>query len=701
MKLVIVESPTKAKTITRFLGEDYVVSSSYGHVRDLPKSKLGIDLEKDFAPQYVIPTRVRKRVNELRRTAAKADSVILATDEDREGEAIAWHLTEALGLGDPQSETRNPKIERIVFHEITEGAIREALAHPRKIAMPRVAAQQARRVLDRLVGYNLSPFLWKKVARGLSAGRVQSVAVRFVVEREREREAFTPQEYWTIAAELATDRGATLHATLIARDGTPLEKFALGDQDAAEKVIHDLRNASWTVAKAEEKERTMAPPPPFRTSTLQQEASRRLHFTAKQTMRLAQQLYEGVELDGQSVGLITYMRTDSLALSGEFLAAAQSYLTAALGPAYTRGPQHYKTKARGAQEAHEAIRPTDAARTPETLQGKIDGSLWKLYDLIWRRALASQMPPAKLRQRGLTIAARGKTHLWDFRASGSVLVFNGFTAVWPVEREDLALPEIREGAVLLCNNLAPTQHFTEPPPRYTEATLIKTLEEYGIGRPSTYAPILSTIQERGYTERDEARRLCPTAMGMLVNDLLVEHFPETVDAGFTAKMEEELDDVAEEKREWIAVVRDFWTPFSQHIEEKLATVERAKPVAIETDERCEKCGKPLVQKFGRFGPFLACSGFPECRNTKPLREERLGITCPKCEKGEVIPRRSKRGRRFFGCSSYPDCDFVAWDQPIDERCPECGSILVKTVRGLVKCSDKTCRYRKETPAPEE
>lgn len=692
MKLVIVESPTKAKTITRFLGEEYVVTSSYGHVRDLPKSKLGIDLEQDFAPQYVIPTRVRKRVNELRRTAAKADSVILATDEDREGEAIAWHLTQALGIDVAQ---------RIAFHEITERAIEEALAHPRQIDMARVYAQQARRVLDRLVGYNLSPFLWKKVARGLSAGRVQSVAVRFVVEREREREAFTPQEYWTIAAELATDRKAAFQATLIARDGTPLEKFALGDQDAAKKVIDDLRNASWAVAKAEEKERAMSPPPPFRTSTLQQEASRRLHFTAKQTMRFAQQLYEGIELDGQSVGLITYMRTDSLNLSGEFLTAAQSYLKTAFGDAYALGSRQYKTKARGAQEAHEAIRPTDAARTPEALQGKIDGSLWKLYNLIWRRAIASQMPSAQLRQRGLTITAQGKTHRWDFRANGSVLVFDGFTAVWPVEREDLTLPEIREGAILRCTNLVPTQHFTEPPPRYTEATLIKTLEEYGIGRPSTYAPTLSTIQERGYTERDEARRLRPTAMGALVNDLLVEHFPETVDAGFTAKMEEELDDIAEEKREWVAVVRDFWTPFSQHIEEKLETVERANPVAIETDERCEKCGKPLVQKFGRFGPFLACSGFPECRSTKPVKEQRLGIKCPKCGKGEIIPRRSKRGRRFFGCSSYPDCDFVAWDQPIDERCPTCGNILVKTVRGLVKCSDKTCRWRKETPASEE
>jgi DNA topoisomerase-1 len=696
MKLVIVESPTKAKTIGAILPKEYSVVSSYGHVRDLPKSTLGIDIEHDFTPRYVIPTRARKRVNELKKLALNAETVILATDEDREGEAIAWHLTHALGLTETNGSALN--VERIAFHEITPRAIEEALSHPRAILMPLVFAQQARRILDRLVGYTLSPFLWKKVARGLSAGRVQSVAVRFIVERERERQAFTPQEYWTIDADLQKDskgEGETFRATLIAKDGEPLEKFSLPNEEAARAVVEDLKEAEWRVSRIEEKQRTTMPPPPLKTSTLQQEAWRKLRFSAKQTMRIAQELYEGVEIDGTSRGLITYMRTDSLALADDFLSETQRALQTWFGHRYATGPKHYKTTTKGAQEAHEAIRPTDIERTPESLAGKLEPRALKLYELIWRRALASQMPPSRSKDTRVIIAARGKNHVWDFRTSGSIELFDGFRRVLPSDREDIRLPHLSEGESVSCEAITHNQHFTEPPPRFSEASLVKVLEEHGIGRPSTYAPIISTIQERGYVEKDREKRLLPTMLGFTVNDLLVEHFPQIVDISFTATMESELDDIAQGTREWTSVIREFWIPFEAHLHTKLQTVERARPKEIPTDETCERCGKPMVERFGRFGPFLACSGFPECRNTKPLKEHRTGIPCPLCEKGEIIPRRSKRGRTFFGCSTYPDCTFVLWDQPINERCPHCGSILVKTVRGLIRCSNRDCATRRK------
>lgn len=736
MQLVIVESPTKAKTIGRFLKSGYNVISSYGHIRDLPKSKLGVDVEKNFEPHYIIPTKARKKVTALKKAAEKADRIILATDEDREGEAIAWHILQALGLQDnsrqPTADSRQKKtkkksgvgsresavaIARIVFHEITEEAIKEALEHPRGIAMPLVDAQQARRILDRLVGYNLSPFLWKKVARGLSAGRVQSVAVRLVVEREREREAFKPQEYWTLEATLqgnAKDQSSlptadppkvenakSFTAALVAKDKKKLDKFALPNKKAAQEVLDDLKDAAWNVQDVKEKDRKLNPLAPFRTSTLQQTASHRLRFSAKQTMRLAQQLYEGVPIDGKPTGLITYMRTDALTLSDNFLNATQAHLKKALGKDYAKGARRYTKKVKGAQEAHEAIRPTDVTLTPELLKGKLDSRQWKLYNLIWRRAVASQMPPAQLKNTTVNIDAKGAAHEWGFRATGSRMIFDGFTRVWKTSREDSFLPKLEKGQALNLEKLEPTQHFTEPPPRYSEATLIKTLEAYGIGRPSTYAPTLSTIQTRGYIERDDNRRLKPTDIGMLVNDLLVEHFKKIVDYAFTAKMEEDLDEIAQGEKQWQAVVGEFWEPFSEKVEEKMENVKRVTPKAEPTDETCEKCGKQMVKKFGRFGPFIACSGFPDCRNTKTAPEQRTGITCPKCEKGEVVPRRSKRGKKFYGCSEYPACDFVAWDEPVDKKCPECQSLLVKTKKGQVKCPSKTCDYTERTSESSE
>lgn len=670
-KLVIVESPTKARTISRFLGNNFVVESSYGHIRDLPLSKLGVDVEHDFSPQYLIPAKARPVVKRLRAEAKKAHTIILATDEDREGEAIAWHLLFALGLEDKPGDN----IVRIVFHEITERAIRDALSHPRDLDLKRVNAQQARRILDRLVGYKLSPFLWKKVYRGLSAGRVQSVALRLIVEREREIKKFIPEEYWTIEALLAKKQREesspqSLRATLMSIDGKTLDKFGITQSADAEIVKNDLENASWTVEEVEKKAMVKNPLPPHTTSTLQQDAFRKLGFSAKQTMILAQQLYEGIELGEGPTGLITYMRTDSLTLSEESLTHAQNFIKKEFGEPYALpSPRRFKTTAKGAQEAHEAIRPTDPARTPESIKHFLERRQFRLYELIWRRFIATQMSAAIFDNTGVNInATPQKTNpintRYLFRATGQMMKFDGFLKAYPVKFAEVDIPELKPHEKLALEELAALQHFTEPPPRFTEASLIKIMEKYGIGRPSTYAPTLSTIQDRKYVEKDERRRLVPTEIGFVVCDLLVEHFPEIVDIQFTAKMEEELDEIAEGKREWQPVIKEFYTPFAQHLEEKYKEVKKHE-IEETTEELCEKCGRPMVVKLGRFGKFLACSGFPECKTTKTLKQapQTIGMKCPKCATGDIIIKHTKKRRMFYGCSRYPECDYASWADP--------------------------------------
>ncbi|MDP3999675.1 MAG: type I DNA topoisomerase [bacterium] len=655
MKLVIVESPTKAKTIEKFLGKGYKIESSFGHVRDLPKSKLGIDLENNFEPQYIIPVKAKKNVRLLKETAAKADEVILATDEDREGEAIAWHLTKALGLegGD--------KIKRIVFHEITETAIQEALKSPRSLDPRLVDAQQGRRVLDRLVGYKLSPFLWKKIMRGLSAGRVQSVALRLIIEREEEIKNFKPTEYWELIAALTKKIGGqAIEARLMKIDDRTLAQLDIQNQEMAEKILSDLKGAEFKVAKIERKEIAKNPLPPLITSTLQQEGAKRLGFSSKKTMFLAQRLYEK--------GLITYMRTDSVNLSQESLAAAKRWLTENLGEAYaSQAPRIFKTKSRLAQEAHEAVRPTNVFIEPDKNDIEDIGEK-KLYKLIWQRFVASQMPQAIISSVQTDISAKNYT----FRASGNVMKFNGYLKIWPQKFEERELPPLEENESLLLTELRPSQHFTEPPARYNEASLIKTLEEFGIGRPSTYAPTISVIQTRNYVEKKE-KKFYPTEIGTLVNKVLVENFPAIVDINFTAKMEEELDGIAEGKSQWQDVIREFYVPFAENLEKKYLEVSKKEIVPEEAiDEKCDKCGKPMVIKYGRFGRFIACTGFPECKNTKQLPKEPpklLGMKCPKCEIGDVIERKVSRGRVrgkvFWGCNRYPTCDYASWTNPLN------------------------------------
>ncbi|MBI4135008.1 MAG: type I DNA topoisomerase [Candidatus Sungbacteria bacterium] len=656
-KLVIVESPTKARTISGFLGSEFFVESSYGHVRDLPKSKIGIDFDNNFAPHYIVPQKAKARVKKLKEAARKAEKIILATDEDREGEAIAWHLISALGLEDRPGDN----IERIVFHEITDQAIREALANPRDLNLKRVNAQQARRILDRIVGYKLSPFLWKKVMRGLSAGRVQSVAVRLVVEREREIQAFKPEEYWSIEADVETKRGDSVRVLLVSYEGKTLGKLDIKTEAEAKKIVEAAGKADWVVSSVEKKASTRSPLPPFTTSTLQQEASRRLGFSARQTMMLAQQLYEGINIGKGQVGLITYMRTDSVNLAGSAVGEARSFIEKSFGKNYVpAAPRFFKTKSKGAQEAHEAIRPTNSHLVPDELKSYLDKRQWKLYDLIWRRFIATQINEAIFDATVINIEAGNSV----FRATGQILKFDGFLKVYWAKTEDVLLPEAAPGEEVTPKEILPIQHFTEPPPRYTDASLIKTLEKAGIGRPSTYAPTLSTIQNRGYVEKDERRRYVPTEIGFIVNDLLVEHFPEVVDIEFTAKMEEELDEIAEGEKEWQPVIREFYDPFSRHLEAKYEEVEKKTPVE-ETNEVCELCGKPMVIKYGRFGKFMACTGFPECRNTKTLKKEPVstGVRCPKCNQGDIVQRFTKRKRLFFGCSRYPDCDYATWTNP--------------------------------------
>ncbi|MEK7631196.1 MAG: type I DNA topoisomerase [Patescibacteria group bacterium] len=651
--LVIVESPTKAKTISRFLSSAYIVESSFGHIRDLPSSSLGINVDGDFAPKYIIPRKKSPAVKILKAAAKKASRIILATDEDREGEAIAWHLAAALNIEVP---------ERIVFHEITKTAIEEALLHPRPLDLHLVDAQQARRVLDRLVGYKLSPFLWKKVMRGLSAGRVQSVALRLIVEREREREAFIKQEYWTIGGSFFTPSRAQFVAELVSVNGKPLEKFDISSEDKAKTLEKKLADREWLIESVEKKRSSRAPAAPFTTSTLQQEASRRLRFSAKQTMMLAQQLYEGIEVAEGSVGLITYMRTDSTNLSVSSQIAACEYLTRELGAEYAMETARvYKTKSKGAQEAHEAIRPSDVSRTPESVAPHLEPKQAKLYELIWRRFVASQMPNAIFDVSTIVVADKQELGT-KFRTSGQIISFDGFLKVWKTKSEELELPDVKENQIVSLESIDPTQHFTEPPARFSDATLVKILEKNGIGRPSTYAPTISTIIERGYVVRDPQRRHQPSEVGLIVNDLIVEHFPEIVDLAFTAEMEEKFDEIAEGEKEWMPIIKEFYEPFAKHLEEKYETVEK-REMTEPAGEDCPKCGKPMIIRHGRFGRFIACSGFPDCKTTKTLPPKSMGIKCPECNEGDMVERKTRQRRLFYGCSRYPTCKYATWKRP--------------------------------------
>lgn len=685
--LVIVESPTKAKTISRFLSNDYKVESSFGHVRDLPKSRLGVDLEHDFEPHYIVIMKARKRVSELKKIAAKAKEVILATDPDREGEAIAWHLLAAL-------ELKPENTKRIVFHEITPHAIEEALHSSHEININLVNAQQARRILDRLVGYELSPFLWRKIFKGLSAGRVQSVALRLIVEREREREKFKPQEYWSIDALLKGEKDPReFLASLVKINGKALEEYEINNETHAKEISKDLEQSTFIVEEIKTQKVTRNPNPPFTTSSLVTTAAQKLGYSAAQTMRIAQQLYEGIELGSEgSHGLITYMRTDSLNLSQVFLQDAKEYITQELGEKYYSGEARiYKTKSKNAQEAHEAIRPTEAKRTPQSIKQYLDSKQFKVYELIWRRAVASQMSSAQFNQTAIIIEAKASEKNYGMRASGSIIAFDGFLKLYPQQLESQELPQLKEKEQLSLISIKPEQHFTQPPARYSEGTLVKALERFGIGRPSTYAPIMSTIQIRGYVRKDQNRRLFPTEIGYMVNDLLVEHFPQVVDINFTAQVEEKLDDIAEGKAEWKAPLREFYLPFHEHLLKKEIEISKDSLIIPElTEEKCPKCGKQMAIKWGRFGKFLACTGFPDCKTTKSLQNG-INMACPKCIEGEVIERRTKKGKLFYGCSRYPECDFASWDKPTKEKCPECDHILVETNKGLLKCSN--CKWK--------
>ncbi|GAP64464.1 DNA topoisomerase I [Ardenticatena maritima] len=704
-KLVIVESPAKARTIGKYLGRGYTVRASLGHVRDLLKSQLSVDIENNFEPTYRVPNEKRALVKELKSAAQKASEIYLATDPDREGEAIAWHLLESMDV--PQERAR-----RVVFHEITKNAIQEAFQHPRQIDMQLVNAQQARRILDRLVGYQISPLLWRNVRSRLSAGRVQSVALRMVVEREREIRAFTPEEYWTIEAFFAQmstrgqDPRPSFKAKLVRVNG---KEPHLPNADAAQAILNALQGAQYVITDVRQKQRRRRPSAPFTTSTMQQEASRRLGFGARKTMQIAQQLYEGIDIGDGVVGLITYMRTDSVNVSREAQAEARDYIHKTFGETYVPAkPPVYKTRAKQAQEAHEAIRPTSVWRTPDSIKQYLSRDQYRLYELIWKRFVASQMAPAILDTTSVDIvadtegrvpadaeqvdetlrAALARNPAYLFRASGSVVRFPGFLVLYEEardedapEEENIHLPDLHAGEHLDALDVQALQHFTQPPPRYTEATLVRALEEHGIGRPSTYAPIISTLQSRGYV-RKESKRLVPTELGEVVTDLLVEHFPEVMDIGFTARMEEELDQIAEGKREWVQVLRDFYGPFSQ----RLATAQKEmQSVQVEEDagETCEKCGSPMIIKYGRYGKFIACSNFPECRNTKPY-QEKIGVQCPECG-GDIVEKRTRRGRIFYGCANYPECEWSSWKRPLPVPCPDCGGLLVEANRTTVQC----------------
>jgi DNA topoisomerase-1 len=686
--LVIVESPAKAKTIKKYLGRNFTVEASMGHVRDLPKSTLGVDVEHGFAPQYVVPRDKSKTVKDLKGRVQSARAVYLATDPDREGEAIAWHVREVTGAGKD-----NQPVYRVEFHEITPGAVQAAVANPREIDMRLVDAQQARRVLDRLVGYRLSPLLWKKVRRGLSAGRVQSVAVRLVVEREREIEAFVAEEYWSIEADLSKipsgKKKDAFHAALALVRG---KKPELTNAEDSQKIIDALNGAEYKVESVKKREAQRRPSPPFTTSTLQQESSRKLNYAARKTMLIAQQLYEGIDIGIEgSTGLITYMRTDSTNIASIAQEEVREVIAARFGKEYVPAtPPTYARKNPRAQEAHEAIRPTLAGRDPDSIKQYLTLDQYRLYKLIWQRFVASQMANAIFDQTTVDVGAGRATdpapRPYTFRASGSVIKFPGFISVYRVghdagdaddEIDQAALPPLSESELLELLKLEPSQHFTQPPPRYTEATLVKILEEQGIGRPSTYAPILSTIVDRGYVVKEE-KKFSPTDLGIAVSDLLVEHFPDIVDIGFTSNMEEELDEVASGDRRWQPVISEFYAPLEAALaraEVSVGKIDVARPEPQRTGETCPLCGEhELVIRESRFGPFIACSGFPKCRYTRPIVVS-TGVECPKCGQGMLIEKKSKKGRVFYSCSRYPECDFSTWDKPVPLPCPKCGGLM--------------------------
>ncbi len=741
--LLIVESPAKVKTLGKFLGKSFTIKASIGHVKDLPKNELGVDTDNKFTPTYIAIKGKEKILNGLKKEAKKVDKVFLAPDPDREGEAIAWHIAEELN-GD------SDKVLRVEFNEITEKAVTEAIKNPRKINMGLVDAQQARRILDRLVGYKLSPLLWRKVRRGLSAGRVQSVALRLVVERERAIEAFKTVEYWSITSILEGKEHPLVKAKLLQINGV---KSDIKTESEAHGIVNDLDGSIFTVSKVTKKKRKRSPAPPFITSTLQQEASRKLKFTAKKTMLVAQQLYEGLEIGSEgSTGLITYMRTDSVRVAAEAQKEARKFITKEFGSDYSpKSPPVYKSK-KTAQEAHEAIRPTSVFREPKIVKQYLSREQYQLYRLIWNRFLASQMSIALLEQTSIDIVA----DKYLFRATGSVVKFPGFMSLYIESTDDASedeglLPQLNEGDDLKTIEILPKQHFTQPPPRYNEATLVKELEAKGIGRPSTYATILSTIQHRKYAEKSEGR-FKATELGCVVTDLLIERFPELMDIDFTAKMENKLDNIEEGKSKWVKIIKDFYVPFDKELNDALATLGRVKPKDISTDEVCEKCGSPMVIKWGRHGRFMACSGFPECKNAKPLEVQQsetgnqkaenenqqtdekcekcgspmllksgrfgrflacskypeckttkaigIGIKCPE-DSGEIVERRTKKGKVFFSCSNYPKCKFASWYRPVKKNCPECGAGILaekrtKKEQSLV-CVKKGCGHKEELP----
>ncbi|MFZ4632043.1 MAG: type I DNA topoisomerase [Patescibacteria group bacterium] len=743
MNLIIVESPTKAKTIAKFLDKNYQVESSFGHIRDLPASKMGIDIKNNFEPTYIIPDKAKKTVSTLKSAAKKCTEVILASDEDREGEAIAWHLVESLGLD-------VKKTKRIVFHEITKNAILEALKKPRKLDINMVDAQQARRILDRLVGYELSPFLWKKVAMGLSAGRVQSVATRLIVEREREIRAFIVEEYWSLSADLSKNKEKEkFTADLYKIDNKTFNKLSL-KKERVEEIKDILQEATYIVEKIEKKEVSKNAGAPFTTSTLQQSANRHLGFSAKQTMMVAQKLYE--------LGFITYMRTDSLNLSPKFIDDSYEWLTKNLGDEYAvKGGRVFKGKSKNAQEAHEAVRPTEASNTPEILASKLDKNQERLYRLIWQRSVASQMTAAKLAATTIDVKAEKDKESYIFRANGQMLIFDGYLKIWPEKTKEQDLPLLVEKDNLNLLELRSDEHSTNPPARYSDAGLVKELEKHGIGRPSTYAPTINTIITRNYVDRDENKKLKPTSIAFVVTDLLINHFPKIVDYAFTAKMEDDLDSIAEGKKKWQPVIGDFYEDFHTNLKIKEGEINKSDIMPEETStEVCDKCSKPMIIKTGRFGKFLACTGYPECKNIKkytgeganvyekkpvdPKIEEmqkkydgevcekcgsamkvRAGkfgpflgcsgypkckniknidqpnssgveVKCPVCGEGNIVKKFSKRGA-FWACNNYPKCKNAYWGEPTGKDCPECGALMINdTKSGKIKCSNKDCGY---------
>ncbi|HKL48345.1 MAG TPA: type I DNA topoisomerase [Desulfuromonadales bacterium] len=757
--LVIVESPAKAKTIEKFLGKGYKVLASYGHVRALPSKQGSVDVEHDFAPKYHILPDSEKHVGALKKEAAKSDELILATDPDREGEAIAWHLLKALGV---EEDSDKPQVKRVVFHEITQTAIRKAMESPRHISRELVDAQQTRSILDYLVGFNLSPFLWKKIRYGLSAGRVQSVALRLICEREKEIQAFDSQEYWTIEAELLSPQKKSFRARLTAVDGKNLGKLGIASEKQAEDLAAALKKNPYRVAELKKSEKKRNPAPPFTTSTLQQESNRKLGFSARKTMSVAQKLYEGIDIGDGSVGLITYMRTDSVVLSKDATDEARQVITDRFGADYAlKKPRVFKNKAKNAQEAHEAIRPTSVANTPEKVKPYLTAEQFKLYRLIWLRTVASQMASAILDATSVDIVSGERFML---RASGQVVRFPGFMQLYiegtdesaeSSEEKEGLLPALEKGDELALKELFPEQHFTQPPPRYTEARLVKTLEENGIGRPSTYASIMNTLVNRKYV-RLEKRTFYPEDVGMVVNNLLTQHFTEYVDYDFTAGLEDTLDAISRGEKQLNPVLKDFWEPFISLLKQKEQEVSKEEVTTEKTDKVCPECGKELVIKLGRAGRFLACSGFPDCRHTEPLGGEEgekeepvltdekcekcgsamqvkqgrygkflgcsaypeckniqplvkpkaLGIECPECKEGEMMEKKSRYGKTFFSCNRYPKCKYALWDPPKTEPCPKCKWPLtvIKTTKryGTVqKCPREDCDYQNELVPPEK